>query len=70
MSRFILFEQIIEQFNVGLFEFKLARLLFFDYLNDSVIDGSGNAAFSAPFADNAVDCINLAGLTVAKVLKH
>ena len=36
----------------------------FDDFNNLIVDGSGNTAFSAPFANNTVDCINLAGLAV------
>ena len=57
-------DEVFEELDVIVCELQLACLLFLDNFHDLVVDGSGNAALFAPFANHAVDGVDLASLAV------
>ena len=65
-----LFDQIVKFAEIGRCGLAFSALAFLDDLDDAVIDGRGNAVFAPLLAYDAVDCINLAGLSFFDVLQH
>ena len=57
-------EQIVKEADVLFLQRKLSGLLLLHDLDDTVVDGRGYAALAAPFAHDAVDRVDLAGLAL------
>ena len=63
-------QQIVKEADILFLEREFPGLLLFYDLDDAVVDGRGNTALTAPFAHDAVDRVDLAGLALFEILQH
>ena len=63
-------QQIVKEADILFLEREFPGLLLFHDLDDAVVDGRGNTALAAPFAHDAVDRVDLAGLALFEILQH
>ena len=63
-------KQIVKQSDIARLRLQLSAFAFFHDFNDFVIDRRFHTAFSAPFTNDSVDRIDLAGLILLQFLKH